>query len=73
MLLERSRQINLKKLYKKLHQKNIIPSFSTVEFKCQSQNTEDGILLFIFSIIKTTNKKVVEVTFFFNLFLDCCW
>lgn len=35
--------------------------FSSVEFKCYSQNTEDGILLAIFAAIGTTNKRAVEI------------
>lgn len=38
-----------------------LPSFDDVEFRSYSQNGEDGILLFIFSLIGTTNKKVVEI------------
>lgn len=37
-----------------------LPTFGEVEFSTCSQNGEDGILLFIFSIIGTTNKRVVE-------------
>jgi len=37
-----------------------LPAFDEVEFSTCSQNGEDGILLFIFSIIGTTNKRVVE-------------
>jgi hypothetical protein len=35
--------------------------FDDVGFKCYSQNSEDGILLYIFSIIGTTNKIAVEI------------
>jgi hypothetical protein len=38
-----------------------LTSFDEVEFRSCSQNGEDGILLFIFSLIGTTNKKVVEI------------
>src|ERR1700733_14484054 len=35
--------------------------FDEIGFKCYSQNSEDGILLYIFSLIGTTNKVVVEI------------
>jgi hypothetical protein len=35
--------------------------FQDVEFRCYSQNGEDGILLYIFSILGMTNRKVVEI------------
>jgi hypothetical protein len=38
-----------------------LPEFSDVEFRCYSQNSEDGILLYIFSLLGTTNRRVVEV------------
>ncbi|HJQ34916.1 MAG TPA: hypothetical protein VJ866_22395 [Pyrinomonadaceae bacterium] len=38
-----------------------LPSLSDVEFRCFSQNGEDGILLFLFALIGTTNKRVVEI------------
>jgi hypothetical protein len=38
-----------------------LPSFSNVGFQVYSQFEEDGILLFIFSIIGTINKRVVEI------------
>ncbi len=38
-----------------------MPSIRNVGFKVHSQFEEDGILLFIFSIIGTTNKRVVEI------------
>jgi hypothetical protein len=34
---------------------------SETEFRCFSQNGEDGILLYIFALVGTTNKKVVEI------------
>jgi len=36
-------------------------SFDDVGFKVYSQNNEDGILLYIFSLIGTTNRKSVEI------------
>ena len=38
-----------------------LPEFSDVEFRCYSQNSEDGILLYIFSLLGTTNRRVVEI------------
>jgi hypothetical protein len=37
------------------------PNFRDVEFRSFSQNGEDGILLYIFSLIRSTNKKCVEI------------
>ena len=38
-----------------------LPRFSDVEFRCYSQNGEDGILLYIFSLLGTSNRRVVEI------------
>jgi len=38
-----------------------LPAFDDVEFKTFSQNGEDGILWYIFSLIGTTNKTAVEI------------
>jgi hypothetical protein len=38
-----------------------LPAFRDVGFKAYSQTDEDGILLFIFSVIGTTNKTSVEI------------
>jgi hypothetical protein len=38
-----------------------MPSFKDVGFKVHSQFEEDGILLYIFSLIGATNKRVVEI------------
>lgn len=38
-----------------------LPAFSDVGFKAYSQTDEDGLLLFIFSLIGTTNRKCVEI------------
>jgi len=38
-----------------------LPTFRDVGFKVYSQFEEDGILLYIFSLIGTTNKRVVEI------------
>lgn len=38
-----------------------LPALSDVEFRCYSQNGEDGILLYIFSVLGITDRRVVEV------------
>ena len=38
-----------------------LPTFDEVEFRAYSENGEDGILLYIFSLIGATNKKSVEI------------
>jgi hypothetical protein len=37
------------------------PDLIDTEFRCYSQNGEDGILLYLFSVLGSTNRKVVEV------------
>lgn len=55
-------QILLMLRYKELSQNGrAMPSFNDVEFRRYSQNGEDGILLYIFSLIGTTNKRVTEI------------
>ncbi len=44
-----------------LRHKEPLPKFEDLEFRSFSQNGEDGIRLYIFSLIGTTNKKAVEV------------
>jgi hypothetical protein len=55
-------QIQLRLQYQDLARRGIdLPTLEDVEFRCQSQNGEDGILLYIFALIGTTNRKVVEI------------
>jgi len=49
------------RLMKKISTPGEMPSFKDVGFRVHSQFEEDGILLYIFSIIGTTNKRVVEI------------
>src|SRR6476646_5195509 len=38
-----------------------LPQFADVEFRCYSQNGEDGILLYLFSLLGATSRKAVEI------------
>lgn len=60
--VNRQNQILLSFRYREfIHDKCSIPRFDEVEFRCFSQHGEDGILWFLFSLIGTSNKQVVEV------------
>lgn len=55
-------QIHLQMMYRFMASSgNTLPKITEVGFKVYSQSDEDGILLFIFSLIGTTNKKCVEI------------
>jgi hypothetical protein len=55
-------QVLLRLQYQDLARRGeVFRKFQDVEFRCYSQNGEDGILLYIFSILGTTNRKVVEI------------
>jgi hypothetical protein len=55
-------QILLQLKYRELLQSGKpLPLLEEVEFRSFSQHGEDGILLYIFSLIGTTNKRVVEI------------
>jgi 2-polyprenyl-3-methyl-5-hydroxy-6-metoxy-1,4-benzoquinol methylase len=55
-------QVELRRRYHDLVRRGApLPTFADVEFQCYSQNSEDGILLYIFSLISTTTRKVVEI------------
>jgi hypothetical protein len=55
-------QVQLRLAYRALvEEKRQLPRFSDVGFKCNSQSDEDGILLFLFSVIGTVNKLCVEI------------
>ena len=55
-------QKTLSTSYRQQYLSNLAPlTFDDVGFRLHSQHEEDGILLFIFSLIGTTNKKSVEI------------
>ncbi|QHT66624.1 hypothetical protein GXP67_08130 [Rhodocytophaga rosea] len=66
--LQKASQISLQQQYKSIadeyiqEKRSYLPSLEEVELRCYSQNGEDGILLYIFSLIGTTNKRVVEIS-----------
>ena len=48
--------------YHQLHsQQNLLKHLGSAGFRCFSQSDEDGLLLYIFSLVGTTNKRVVEI------------
>lgn len=60
--LNKQNQIMLGLRYKEMARNGSpLPVFDEVQFRSFSQNGEDGILLYIFSIIGTTDKKCVEI------------
>ena len=55
-------QVLLRLQYQDLVRRGVeLPEFTDVEFRCHSQNGEDGILLYLMSVLGTTNRKVVEI------------
>lgn len=54
-------QLILMNQYRQLAATNTLPSFSDMGFHTYSQTDEDGFLLYIFSLIGTTSKKVIEM------------
>jgi len=63
MTTDQIAQVQLRLAYQDLVRRGVrdLPSFADVEFRCHSQSGEDGILLYIFSLIGTTNRRVVEI------------
>jgi hypothetical protein len=56
-------QIGLHLIYRDMVSRKVspLPHFSEVGFRCHSQFEEDGILLFLFAVIGTTNRTCVEI------------
>ena len=60
--VDKGMQILLKLKYRELLSLGTdLPSFDDVQFRSFSQNGEDGILLYIFSLIGTTNNQSIEI------------
>lgn len=55
-------QVLLSLNYKELASRGLpLPELCNTEFRCFSQNGEDGLLLYLFSLVGTTNKRAVEI------------
>lgn len=54
-------QMTLKQLYRQQALDGRVPALDDVGFKVFSQTDEDGILLFLFAVLGTTSRKVVEI------------
>ena len=55
-------QVLLRLQYQDLARRRFdLPTLEDVEFRCHSQNGEDGILLYVLALLGTTNRKVVEI------------
>jgi hypothetical protein len=59
--VDRGTQILLALQYRELAAQGIHCAFGDIEFRNYSQNGEDGILWYIFSVVGTTNKQCVEI------------
>ena len=60
--INQSTQLLLHLKYKEILRDNLpLPGMDEIGFRVFSENDEDGILLFIFSIIGVTNKKVIDL------------
>jgi hypothetical protein len=56
-------QVQLRLHYQELARRGpaALPGFGDVEFRCFSQNGEDGILLFLFALLGTESRRAVEI------------
>jgi len=60
--VDKELQILLQLKYRELLQsKGTLPSFDDVQLRAFSQHGEDGVLLFIFSLVGTTNRRCIEI------------
>src|SRR5215831_18093539 len=61
-MIEQLVQVLLRQQYRELANRGgPLPDFADVEFRCNSQNGEDGILLYIFSLIGMTTHMALEI------------
>jgi hypothetical protein len=61
-LVDKGAQILLSLKYQEMRRAGIpLPKLTDVEFRCYSQNGEDGILLYLFSLLGAANRRVVEI------------
>ena len=59
---DQATQVLLRLQYRDLVRRSAtLPELPDVEFRCYSQNGEDGVLLYMFSLLGTTNRRVVEI------------
>lgn len=59
---DQSSQVLLKLHFQQLVQQGqSLPSFRDIEFRAYSQNGEDGLLLFVFAVIGTTDRRCIEL------------
>jgi hypothetical protein len=59
--VDKGTQILLALKYRELLERGVLMPFEEVEFRNHSQNGEDGILWYVFSLVGTTRKKAVEI------------
>jgi hypothetical protein len=60
--VDKGMQILLTQKYRELARRgDPLPRFDEVEFRAFSQTTEDGILLFLFAVLGTVNKRSLEL------------
>jgi hypothetical protein len=60
--LSQAEQVLLRIQYQQMrHTGTPLPALRDTEFRCYSQNGEDGILLFLFSVLGATDRRALEI------------